>query len=187
MRKILFDRSSREIQPLRQLVERQDHRTLVLWALSCGVEFVLLYESRVSGDPRPRLALDAARAWARGEIRMPEARGAALAAHRAAGEHEDDPVACAAARVTGHVVGTVHVETHALGLVFYGLTALVYKAREDRQEEGLVVEGALERWSLKLAEPGANPEMEEGPWAGFLLKERPNRERLLREKQERMK
>lgn len=87
----------------------------------------------------------------------------------------------------GPGVGTVHVETHALGLVFYGLTALVYKAREDRQEEGPVVDEALERWSLKLAEPGENPEMEEGPWAGFLLKEKPNRERLLREKQERRK
>jgi len=184
MRKILYNRESPEIQPIRELVERQNHRTLVLWALSCGGEFVELYESRVSGDPRPRRALEAARSWARGEIRMPEARKAALATHQAAREHGYDPVACAAARVPGHVVGTVHVETHALGLVFYGLTALVHKARESGQEEGPVVEKALQRWSRTLVDLEENPAMAEGPWAGFVLKERPNRERLLREKQE---
>jgi len=31
----------------------------------------------------------------------------------------------------GHVVGTVHVETHAMGLAMYGLTAPAYDAGAD--------------------------------------------------------
>jgi hypothetical protein len=58
---------------------------------------------------------------------MPEARQAALASHRAATDIGDsDPAARAAARAMGHVVGTVHVGTHAMGYVLYAITAVAY-------------------------------------------------------------
>lgn len=46
--------------------------------------------------------------------------------HQAAKETQN-PYAQAAARAVGHAAATIHVETHALGVIFYGLTALTYK------------------------------------------------------------
>lgn len=55
---------------------------------------------------------------------MPAARRAILAAHAAAKETAD-PVSIALCHAIGQACGTVHVETHAIGLAMYELTALV--------------------------------------------------------------
>ncbi len=60
---------------------------------------------------------------------MPLAKQAAHATHHSATEIEPtDKVACAAARACGHALGTIHVKTHAMGFVFYTLTALMRAA-----------------------------------------------------------
>ena len=87
-------------------LDKQDHRSLVLWATEC-VEHVLPYfEQNYPKDNRPRNALEAGRAWVRGEIAVSEARAAAFAAHPAA-------------RAAGHAAATAHV-AHAAN---YALTA----------------------------------------------------------------
>jgi hypothetical protein len=182
MRKILLDRRSACVQPLRRLIERQKHRTLTLWALDCGARILPLFEEKYPEDKRPRKAIEAARAWARGEIKMPAAKKAALAAHDAAKAVEDDPAACAAAHAMGHVVGTVHVETHALGVAFYGATAYV-RAAEDRDADDVIAE-TLGWMHERLTYWEAHTDEDEGPWAAFLLQEGSNKERLLREKME---
>src|SRR5256884_5327145 len=53
-----------------------DHQLLALWA-ALGAEHVLdLFESARPLDPRPRRAIEHARAWARGEVTMTQARSA---------------------------------------------------------------------------------------------------------------
>src|SRR5690349_6628798 len=47
-----------------------DHHLLALWAASCAEHVLHLFESAVPGDPRPREAIEHARAWARGEVMM---------------------------------------------------------------------------------------------------------------------
>ena len=180
MKKLLFTRESECIQSLRELIEQQKHRTLAMWAVDCAVPVLALFEEKYPQEKRPYEAIEAAKAWMRGEIKMPVAKKAIHAAHHAATEVEHDPPACAAARAMGHAAATVHVETHALGLVFYGLTAFVY-ADPDRADA--IVANECKRYYDRLLYWEANIDSLDVPWAPFLLRDTiPNKELLLRQK-----
>ena len=45
-----------------------DHHLLALWAALCAEHVLGLFESARPGDPRPRQAIEHARAWVRGEV-----------------------------------------------------------------------------------------------------------------------
>lgn len=182
---MIVTRESQVLQPLRLLIEEQKHRTLVMWALDCAKGILPIFESKYPKDKRPREAIRAARLWARGDIKMPIAKKAAHASHNAASEViNDSPAAGAAARAMGHVVGTVHVETHAIGVACYGITAYVYDLPEEDQDE--VIEkiatcmyDRLKYWEKHIEKVDKmNPK-----WATFLSRDDvPNKEKLLREK-----
>src|SRR5213592_3449916 len=53
-----------------------DHHLLALWAASCAEHVLDLFESAQPEDPRPRQAIEHARAWACGEVKMTQARAA---------------------------------------------------------------------------------------------------------------
>src|SRR2546430_2191765 len=53
-----------------------DHQLLALWAASCAEHVLDGFESARPEDPQPRQAIEQARAWARGEIKMSQARTA---------------------------------------------------------------------------------------------------------------
>src|SRR2546430_10202749 len=53
-----------------------DHHLLALWAASCAEHVLHLFESVRPEDPRPREAIEQARAWVRGEVTMMRARAA---------------------------------------------------------------------------------------------------------------
>src|SRR5664279_2343859 len=62
-----------------------DHQLLALWAASCAEHVLDRFESARPEDPRPRQAIEQARAWVRGEITISQARtagGHAMAAAR---------------------------------------------------------------------------------------------------------
>src|SRR5947207_14985566 len=62
-----------------------DHQLLALWAAWCAEHVLDRFESARPEDTRPRRAIEQARAWARGEIKMSHARtagGHAMAAAR---------------------------------------------------------------------------------------------------------
>lgn len=182
MKKLLFSRESACIQPIRELVEEQNHRTLVLWALDCAPRFLEIFEASYPCEKRPRELIGIAAAWARGEIKMPLAKKAILAAHAAAAAAGEHPAAQAAARAVAHAAATIHVETHALGVVFYGLTALVYSAGPQNAEA--VADQACRWFYERLLYWQANAEQTERKWAPFLLRDDvPNKEKLLRLKQ----
>src|SRR3954466_10527430 len=61
-----------------------DHRLLALWAAECAEHVLPLFESEQPADRRPRQAIEQTRAWARGEIKMSQARVAAGHANAAA-------------------------------------------------------------------------------------------------------
>jgi hypothetical protein len=183
MKKLLFTRESACLQPLRELIEEQKHRTLVSWVIDCAPRVLAIFEERYPQEKRPREAYEATKAWARGDIKMPTAKKAAHAAHHAATEVAHDPAACAAARAMGHVVGTVHVETHAIGLVMYGLTAFVYAA--DPKDADDVTSKECNWFYDRLRYWEANIDKENTTWASFLRKDDvPNKEKLLRQKTE---
>jgi hypothetical protein len=59
-------------------LDKADQRTLTLWAADCAWHVLPCFEEKYPDDDRPRDAIEAARAWARAEIAMGEARAAAV-------------------------------------------------------------------------------------------------------------
>jgi len=108
-------------------LDEHDHRSLVLWAADCAEHVLPYFEETYPEDDRPRKALEAGRAWVRGEIALSEAGAAALAAHAAARD-ADDPAARAAARAAGHAAATAHVAGHAVHAAAYAVKAARYGA-----------------------------------------------------------
>ena len=99
-------------------LDERDHRALVLWAAGCAEHVLPYFEERYPKDVRPRKAIEAGRAWARGEITVSEARAVAFAAHAAARDADQ-----AAARAGGHAAATAHVAGHAAYAASYGVTS----------------------------------------------------------------
>ena len=109
-----------------------DHRLLALWAATCAEHVLPLFEAVQPSDPRPRRAIEAIRAWTRGEIKMMEARaagGRAMAAARplrGAARH--------AAYAAGQAGVVAHVAAHELGAAAYAIKAVRAAAPEGEQE-----------------------------------------------------
>ena len=111
-------------------VDQQDHRSLALWAAECAEHVLPYFEEKHPGDSRPREAVEAARAWARGEIEVSESRAAAFAAHAAARD-AGQGAARAAARSAGHAAAAAHVAAHAVHAATYAVTAATVAAAFD--------------------------------------------------------
>ncbi len=165
------------MQPLREKIELQKHLTLVPWVVECAQEVLEVFESRHPEDPRPRAALEAAHHWARGNMKMQEARRAAIQSHRAAAMVKDDPASEAAARAMEHAVGTVYVQTHAMGFVLYSLSA-VHLAADMSGEQA--AQEKCRRMYARLWYWEQNIDGLDIQWAPFLTKEDLNLEKLLR-------
>jgi hypothetical protein len=110
-----------------------DHRLLAVWAAACAEHVLPLFEQAHPGDERPRRAIEQARAWARGEITMTQARTAAFAAHRAA--REASGAATEAARAAGHAVAVAHMADHELGAAAYAIRAVRALADPDERDD----------------------------------------------------
>ncbi|MGP4106726.1 putative immunity protein [Virgibacillus sp. L01] len=101
---------------------KMDHRTLDIWAADCAEHVLFFFEDEHPHDSRPRKAVEAGRAWIRGELSVNEARSAAFAAHAAARDAKEDE-ARAVARATGHAAATAHVAGHAVHAANYAAKA----------------------------------------------------------------
>jgi hypothetical protein len=127
-RKMLSDWDAPYIQSLLALIETQSKDTLANWCISyCEAHILPIYEKHRSGDARPRNALNAAREWLGGKIRLPQAKAVILDCHKAARELDDDPAAQASARAIGQCASSIHSVSHCLGLAFYGALAVAYE------------------------------------------------------------
>jgi hypothetical protein len=126
-RRMLNDIEAPYIQSLMRLIETQSKTTLANWAISYAEAHLLpIYEKSYPNDPRPRAALEAAREWLDGKVKLPHVKGLILEAHAAAREAEGSPAAQAAARTIGQAAATIHAATHSLGLALYGALAVAY-------------------------------------------------------------
>jgi hypothetical protein len=121
-----------------------DQRSLALWAALCAEHVLSHFERERATDDRPRKAIEAARAWMRGEIRCGVARAAAVAAHAAARDCKDS-AAIAAARASGHAAATAHMSTHAAGAAAYAITAVASKS-PNKMEDAIKRE---QQWQMK--------------------------------------
>ena len=98
-----------------------DHRLLALWAAACAEHVLDRFESAQPEDPRPRQAIEQARAWVRGEIAMSQARTAAGHANAAARDLRG--AARHAAYAAAQAAAVAHVAAHELGAAAYAIKA----------------------------------------------------------------
>ena len=98
-----------------------DHHLLALWAASCAEHVLGLFESARPGDPRPRHAIEQARAWVRGEVRMMAARAAG--GHAMGAARDLRGAARHAAYAAGQAAVVAHVAAHELGAAAYAIKA----------------------------------------------------------------
>ena len=145
-RKMLTDWQAPYIQSLMQLIETQSKPTLANWAVDYAERVLLpLWSQHYPHDPRPGDALDAARRWLSGAIKLPAAKKSILECHAAAREADPHPDAQAAARAIGQCASTIHSPRHCIGLPLYGALAVAYdalgtKARWEQLEQCAAVE-----------------------------------------------
>ena len=124
-----------------------DRRVLAVWAADCAERTLALFEVHAPDDPRPRAAIDGARAFARGELRIGVLRSLAAQAHAAARAMEH-PAASAAARAAGHAAATAHLAAHARGVPAYAAMAV----RDARPDDPGAASRELD-WAIGHAQP----------------------------------
>jgi len=98
-----------------------DHHRLAAWAADCAAHVLDQFERARPGDDRPRRAIELARAWARGEVTMTEARSAGGHANAAARELSGAGRHAAFAAAQAALVA--HVAAHELGAAAYAIKA----------------------------------------------------------------
>lgn len=165
---ILFSQESPMLQELSMLLEAQNRRTVVLWALDLSGDCVKELLKKYPMDDRPFRALEETKRWAAGEIKMAAAKKAILNCHSMAKEMHlpEDKALCHA---IGQACSTVHTKRHAMGLPIYELTAIVRKygienCREPVEKRCVQYIDKLVYWRDNLSEY-------KGTWAKFMMKE----------------
>jgi hypothetical protein len=109
-----------------------DHHRLAFWAADCAEHVLHLFEQERPGDDRPRRAIELARAWARGELTMTQARRAAFAN---AAARDVSGAAKLVARSAAQAVVVSHVPAHQLGAAAYAIRAVRVAANTASQRD----------------------------------------------------
>jgi hypothetical protein len=115
----------------RMKLDGRDHSSLALWAADYAQRALPHFEGERPGDDRPRRAIEAGRAWARGEMKVGEARAAAISAH-------------AAARAAGHAAATAHMAVHVRHAAGYTARAVAHAADPAAPDDALAGERDLQ-------------------------------------------
>jgi immunity protein 5 of polymorphic toxin system len=126
-----------------------DHRLLAEWAADCAENVLHLFEAAQPADARPRQAIELARAWVRGEIRMSQARTAA--GHAQAAARDLSGAARHAAYAAGQAAAVAHVAAHELGAAAYAIKAVRAAAPDGEEENAGRLECQWQREQLPLA------------------------------------
>lgn len=103
------------------LLGEADHRLLALWAATCAEHVLVLFEESHPADDRPRAAIEAARAWTRGEANMMITR--AIGGHAMGAARPLRGAPRFAAYAAGQAACVAHVPEHDLGAAAYAIKA----------------------------------------------------------------
>lgn len=123
-----------------------DHHLLALWAADCAEHVLPFFEQVQPGDDRPRQAIQLARLWAQGEVRMTESRHAA--GHAMAAARVLDGATRQAAFAAGQAAAVAHVAAHELGAAAYAIRAARDAAPASEREEAGRLECQWQRAQL---------------------------------------
>ncbi len=181
--KVLFNRESASLIELRTIIMQQSHLTIVLWVFDNLKNISEELSDKYPEEEVFKNALETCMQWAHGNVKMSDAKKAILSCHSFA-KNIENPVDIAYCHALGQGLSTVHVETHALGMVFYELTAIVIKNGHSGYE--VEVSNKIDTYISKLKFWSENEKnyRERQNWAKFLVKEgKINKEKLLFERE----
>jgi hypothetical protein len=125
------------------LLSENDHQLLALWAATCAEHVLGLFEHACRDDDRPRAAIEAARAWARGEAKMMVTR--AIGGHAMGAARPLLGAARFAAYAAGHAACVAHVPEHDLGAAAYAIKAAAAATPRDQQQDAARAERDWQR------------------------------------------
>lgn len=165
---ILFAKNSDYLQDLFLLIQKQNHRTMVLWALEFADETVSKLLQRYPDEKRPQQAVIMSRSWAAGKVKMPAAQRAILDAHAFAKEISS-PEDIALCHAVGQACGTVHAKGHAIGFPIYELTAIIRHYGIDNCKEP--VEERKKQYIERINYWHNNYANYPCEWANFMIKD----------------
>jgi immunity protein 5 of polymorphic toxin system len=126
-----------------------DHHLLAVWAAACAEHVLYLFESVRPDDPRPRHAIEHARAWARGDITMTQSRTAA--GHAMGAARDLTGAARHAAYAAGQAAAVAHVAAHELGAAAYAIKAARAAVPKADAERARRIESRWQRDQLPAA------------------------------------
>lgn len=164
---ILFAKDSLLLAELSRLIRQSNRRALILWALELAEKSTVLLTEKYPEEHRPREAVEAARSWAKGEIKMPIAKRAILNCH-AMTKELSDPADMARCHAIGQACSVVHTVGHALGYPMYELTAIVLEQGTENCRE--TVEARAAHYVEQLVYWREWESSHNGTWADFLRK-----------------
>ncbi|HNS76794.1 putative immunity protein [Mesotoga prima] len=145
LRRMLSDWNALYVKSLMKQIETQSKTTLIKWVTDYSERILLpLWLKYYPSDLRPKFAINAARQWLSGEIKLPQAKKKILRCHEAARDAQNSPAAQAAARAIAQSASTIHAARHCIGLALYGALAIAY--------DELGTEAPWERLELRASE-----------------------------------
>ncbi len=164
---VLFSKDSEYMQDLIALFEAQNHRVMALWAFAFAAESIAKLEEKYPEEKRPREALEAAKDWASGKIKMRLAQRKILDCHAFAKEIEskEDIAVC---HSIGQACAVVHTAAHAIGYPIYDLTAIIYQHGIENCKEA--VEQRKREYMEKIFYWKEHQWDYQGTWADFMGK-----------------
>ncbi len=127
-------------------LQDSDHHLLAVWAADCAQHVLHLFEDMQPNDDRPRRAIELARAWARGEITMSQARAAG--GHAMAAARVLSGAAREAAYAAGQAAVVAHVAAHELGAAAYAIKATRAAVVESERDKAGRLECQWQREQL---------------------------------------
>lgn len=126
----------------------EHHRLLALWAATCAEHVLPLFEAAAPADMRPRQAIEALRAWTRGELAMMRTRTAGGHAMGAARPLSGAPRF--AAYAAGQAAVVAHVPEHDLGAAAYAIKAVQASVSSTEVEDAGRAECRWQREQLPV-------------------------------------
>ncbi len=164
---VLFTKDSEYLQDLTMLFQNQNHRVMALWAFDLAAESIARLEAKYPEEKRPGEALEAARDWAAGKIKMRIAQRKILDCHAFAKEIDckEDIAMCHA---IGQACAVVHTVGHAIGYPIYDLTSIIYRLGIENCVQ--TVELRKQEYIEKLFYWNEHVCDYKGTWADFMLK-----------------
>ena len=132
-------------------ISDEERREVARWAAESAARVLPLFEAIAPVDPRPREAVDIARAFADGAGRSRHLTRVALAAHRA-GREVGDPVAMAVARAASLAAATANIHGEAtIGTLGHILGPAAYAALAQELAAGGDASAADEELGRSIA------------------------------------